>query len=369
MKVLILGGCADMAVPLVSVLKEDAEVTSVLLADINEEKVKVIAEENGPKFSFARCDAEETEEVVKLMKEVDAVFCYIGPFYYFEKKLAACAIEAGTDYISIADDYDAYLDVIELDDKARAAGVKILTGFGNSPGLTQILARKCYNDLKNVYKINVNWTAGSDEAAGPSNLTHLFHIFNGKTLQTFNGEEVWVKTGKGKKPVEFPEPIGRHHVYYTGHAESVSLPRNLSGLEEATLHGGVKPNYIVKLLKIMSALGFFKTHKRRAALAKFFYKIEGWFASEGIDKSVGRVDVYGRDGNREQYKYCTYVGHIAELTSFPAYLAGKWLFQKKFKDMPGGVYSGEKLLEKPDDFISELKALGVEIYESDIQDK
>jgi saccharopine dehydrogenase-like NADP-dependent oxidoreductase len=366
MKVLVLGGCADMAVPLNRLLKGDIDVSSVILADLNLEKAQELASGLGEKFSAAKLDANDAEAVTAMMRGNDVVFCYIGPFYRFEKKLAASAIEAGVNYVSICDDYDAYLDVLTLDDSAKAAGVKILTGFGNSPGLTQILARKGYNDVANTYRINVNWCAGSNEDAGVSNLTHLFHIFNGTTLQTLGGKEQPVKTGKAKKLVEFPEPIGKCHVYYTGHAESVSLPRNLPGLTEATLHGGVKPEYIVRLIKIMSALKLLSSHKRRARLAKFFHRIEGWFAGKGLDKSVGRIDVYGKDGDSPLYKFFTYVGHIAEITSKPAYLAARWLATGKFDAMPGGVYAAERLLAEPGAFIEGLKALGVEISESEI---
>ena len=366
MKILLLGACADMAVPLLRYLRDDGEVANVLLADINEEKARRLAAESGPKFTAARCDANDHDGVVALMKGRDAALCYVGPFYFFEKRLAKCAIDARTHYVSIADDYDAYLDVLTLDDEAREANVKILTGFGNSPGLTQILARKAYNDVPNPYRISVNWCAGSSESVGPSNLAHLFHIFNGTTLQWFDGKEVRVKTGHGKKLVEFPPPICKTYVYYTGHAESVSLPRNLPGLREVTLHGGVKPNYIVGLVKFMSALKLFSTHERRVAMARFFHHIENWFSSPGLDKSVGRVEVYGEKEGRRCYKYLTYVGHIAEITSLPAYLAARWLCSERFSGKPGGVYAPERLLDSPDAFIAELKQLGAEISESSL---
>ena len=364
MNILVLGGCADMAVPLLQQLRKDSDVTNVLLADLNQTKAALLAGSYGPKFHSAPCDAGNHHDVVQLMKGRDLAFGYVGPFYIFEEKMARCAIDARVPYISIADDYDAYLAVIRLEESARQAGVKILTGFGNSPGLTQILARKGYNHVPNTYRINVHWCAGSDESVGPSNLTHLFHIFNGTTLQTMDGQEVPVKTGGGAKQVLFPEPIGKAAVYYTGHAESVSLPRNLPGLTEATLHGGVKPGYIVTLVKLLSALKLFATHKRRVALARFFHRIEGWFASEGVDKSVGRVDVYGKKDGQPIYQYYTYVGHIAEITSLPAYLAGKWLGAGRFDHLPGGVYAAERLLEEPDDFLRELKNLGVTIHEN-----
>ncbi len=364
MKVLLLGGCADMAVPAWKLLAADEEVAHVTLADLNGPKAEATAKKLGAKFSGVACDANDAAGVIALMREHDVTMCYVGPFYVFEKKLAKCAIEAGTPYVSIADDYDAYLDVITLEEDAKKAGVKILTGFGNSPGLTQILARKGYNEVPNPNRISVNWCAGSDESVGPSNLTHLFHIFNGTTLQWFNGKEERVKTGQGRKMVHFPEPIGKNYVYYTGHAESVSLPRNLPGLKEVTLHGGTKPHYIVNLVKLMSAIGMFKTHRRRAVLARLFHHIEGWFSSKGIDKSVGRIEVYGEQDGKTICRAFLYAGHIADITTLPAYVAAKWLCAGKFNDLPGGVYAAERLLTNPDPFLAELRALGVEITEA-----
>ncbi len=84
------------------------------------------------------------------------------------------------DYISIADDYDAYLAVERLDARAKKKGVKILSGFGNSPGLTQVLAKKGYLTMDAPEGISVNWGAGANEAVGPANLLHLFHLFTGQ---------------------------------------------------------------------------------------------------------------------------------------------------------------------------------------------
>jgi len=358
MRLCVLGGCAAMARPLLARLKDDADITAVAIADRDAAKAAGLAAAHGAKFEAVACDATDDAAVVSLMRRYDAAICYIGPFYVFETRLARCAIEARRPYISIADDYDAYLEVIKLEEEAHAAGVKILTGFGNSPGLTQLLARKGYNEVTNPQRIAVNWCAGSDEVVGASNLTHLFHIFNGTTLQWFDGRETRVGTGAGKKWVEFPPPIGRAAVYYTGHAESVSLPRNLPGLREVTLHGGVKPNYIVTLLRLMRALGLMATHARRTALANFFIRFEHWFSSPGLDQSVGRVEVYGRDGDARVY---CYAGHIAEITSLPAYLATKWLLKGKFDSKPGGVYAAERLLDEPSDFLRELEELGIQI--------
>ncbi len=361
MKLTVLGGCADMARPLFPLLQQSDVFHEVVIADINSDAATALADAYGDKFSARRCDATNADAVTALLRDCDVVACFVGPFYRFEKPLAQCAISAGAHYVSIADDYDAYLDVITLDESARMAGVKVLTGFGNSPGITQLLARMGYNALETVRRIHVHWCAGAGETVGVSNLTHLFHIFNGATLQWQDGREVRVNTGNGKKRVSFPEPIGDAHVYYTGHAESVSLPRNLPGLQEVTLHGGVKPHYIVTLLKVMQRLGVLNSHKRRAALARFFHGLAHWFPAGGYDKSVGRVDVVGEEDGKSVTLSYTYVGPIAAITALPTFLAATWLASGRFDHKPGGVYAPEALLDAPDTFIDELRTLGVDI--------
>ena len=102
MKLLVLGGCADMAHPLLKLAAADAAIERVSLADLNVAKARGIAAEYGPRFEGVACDANDAPAVVSLMRGHDVVVCYVGPFYVFEKKLAQCAIEAGVPYVSIA---------------------------------------------------------------------------------------------------------------------------------------------------------------------------------------------------------------------------------------------------------------------------
>lgn len=362
MKVLVLGGAGDMARDALDLLQGEKSVKTVTIADLNADKAAKEAARRDDRFVTSRLDAEEHGQVVDLMRQHDISLGYAGPFYHFEKRLAAAALEAGKPYVSIADDYEAYLDVISLDEEARQKKIHILTGWGNSPGITQALARKGYNSMEEPRRINIHWAAGSNEAAGPANLAHLFNIFQGTTLQTIRGSEIRVPTGGGRKVVRFPFPMGDLPVYYTGHAESVSIPRTLSGLSEVTLHGGVQPSYIPLLIMLLARTGLFKTHERRKKAAEFFYSIESLFGSGGLDKSVGRVDVYGLHKGKTSHRTYTYLGHIGQITSIPCVAAALWELEGRFRDMPGGVYSPERLLVEPDPFLADIMRRGVEIF-------
>ncbi len=362
MKLLFLGGAGEMAVAMLPLMRDDKAVKHVTIADINEGRAQAVADEYGEKFSAAAVDAGDHNALVEAMKPHDAVVNYVGPFYRFEKPCAEAAIEAGVHYISISDDYDAYLSVRTLEEKAKKAGVKILTGFGNSPGLTQILARKGYNSMDNPQDIAINWGAGSNEAVGPANILHVMHLMNGTTIQWQNGVHVAVRAGEGRKMVEFSEPIGRIPVFYTGHAESVSIPQNLPGLRNVSLHGGCVPTWIFPFAAHMSTIGLTKTHERRLRLQKALNPFMSVFSSDkDPDKSVGRVEVRGTHKGEPTSRYYTYVGHIADITSIPCFVATKWLLAGKFDKKPGGVYSAERLLDNPDLFLRELKRRSVEI--------
>ena len=362
MKILFLGGAGDMAVTMLDLMKDEGEVKEVTICDLDGDKASAKAKEYGKKFKSKELDVTDRAALVGAMKGNDVVINYVGPFYRFEMPVADAAIEAGVHYISIADDYDAYLEVEKLEPKAEKKGVKILTGFGNSPGLTQILAKKGYLFLDKPEGISVNWAAGANEQAGPANILHLFHLFTGKTLQWRDGHEEYVPCGKGKKVVDFPAPIGSLPVFYTGHAESVSLPRNLHGLKYASVHGGVSPVFDVMVVRFLANLGLTKTHKRRETLLAVVKPILPLFQSKKApDKSVGKVEVWGMHKGKEKTVYYTYLGHIAFITSAPCLQAAVWLHKGKFDKLPGGVYAPERLIEDPDPFLAELMKRGVDM--------
>ena len=362
MRILFLSGAGDMAAAMVDLVKAEDAIEEVTLADVDGEKAKARAREAAGKFASMELDLTEGDALRAAMEDHDLTLNYAGPFYRFERPVAEAAIEAGTDYISIADDYDAYLAVSELEERARQAGVKVLTGFGNSPGLTQILAKNAYNAMERPSRVAVNWAGGANEAVGPSNILHVLHLLTGETLQWRQGREEYVRCGEGRKMVEFPAPIGRIPTWYTGHAESVSLPRHLPGLDFVSVHGGAAPALDFKFVILLSKLGLTSNHGRRVRLLKAMTPLLPLFQSKRApDKSAGRVEVWGTHEGEPAYVCHTYVGHIAFITSCPCLQAILWLGRGAFDDLPGGVYAPERLIEDDDTFLKELRGRGMEI--------
>jgi len=357
LRILVLGGCAAMARPALRELAKEKDVAEVVLADLNAEAAEALAREHGPQFSPRKLDASDHSSLVECLRGFDVAMGYVGPFYRFEKPIIEACIEAKTHYVSIADDFDSYLSIEPLFADAERAGITAISGLGNSPGLTNLLAKKGYQSMDAPERINVHWTGGSDEEVGPANLKHVMHIFEGETLQWLDGKEVRVKTGRGAKVVEFPEPIGVHTVFYTGHAESVSLPRNLPGLKEVTLHGGVKPTWAAIVARTFGDMGLTTTHKKRETISKLIAPVLNVFTMGGsANKSVFRIDVFGTHKGKPRHHFYTGVGHIAEITSMPCVEAA--LMVARGEMTKRGVFAAEAAFE-PSDFLPRVAKRGV----------
>jgi len=362
MKICVLGGCGDMAKVALELLAKESDVTSVTIADINLEKAKQMAENFGQKFTAKFVDAKDKSSLIDTIKGHQVALGFIGPFYMFEKGIIDACIEARVPYVSICDDYDAYLSAITLNDKAISSGLTIIAGLGNSPGITNLLAKKGYLSMDKPERIEINWAGGSDEDIGPANVKHVLHIFSGYTIQWRDGKEVRIKTGTERKVIEFPEPMGKLPVYITGHAESVSVPRTLHGLKYVSLHGGIHPPYIARLATLLGRLGLTNTAKKREVLTKILLPLVnlGIFSKGGIDQSVFRIDVYGEKNGKQVHHYYSGVGHIAEITSIPA-VEGALMIARGKLNKPG-IHSAESAIDDVDQFLNRIQSRGVKLF-------
>lgn len=359
MKVIVLGACADMAVPFLPALLREKDVTGVTLADRDAEGLRRCLPVGDPRCRVQVLDASRKQDLVEALRGHDVAAGFVGPFYRFEAPIARACIEAGCHYVSIADDYDAFLAVSALHEEARRAGVTVITGLGNSPGLTNLLALKGYQSLDRADRIHIAWTGGSDEDVGPANVLHVMHIFEGQTMQWRDGHPVLVPCGSDPREVTFPPPIGRQVVFVTGHAESVSLPRYLPGLQEVTLHGGIRPVWVARLATALGRLGLTSTDARRRALARLLSPVMGVFSMGGsADRSVFRIEVHGVREGRPAHRCYEGVGPIAQITSMP--LLEGVLAVGRGEVRRRGVFPPEGILN-PDTFLPRVQARGVEI--------
>ncbi len=124
-------------------------------------------------------------------------------------ELAANLVERGVGVISVSDDLEDVSAMLDLDDRARHAGVPLVVGAGMSPGLTGLLARHLADQLASVDEIHV----ALHGTAGPA-CAHQHHAaLRGWAVGLHDGEWVSRRAGLGRELCFFPEPVGAYDCY------------------------------------------------------------------------------------------------------------------------------------------------------------
>ena len=167
MKILALGGAGDMGRMAVAVLLDSPSVSAVSVADIDYELASTFVEMvNSPKLSAVQIDITEKEKLINLMSSHDVVINTVGPFFKFEVPILEAVIEAKKPFLDICDDWKPTLDALEMDEKAKSAGITAVIGIGASPGITNILAVQACSKLDEVDELITAWGLDIDIKAG-----------------------------------------------------------------------------------------------------------------------------------------------------------------------------------------------------------
>ena len=358
MRFIVLGGAGDMGNEAVRALATHPGVDEVMVADLNLEAAQALSESLGAPVQACSLDALDRQGLVDAIRGYDVALGFVGPFVYFERRLVQAAIEAGVHYVSVADDYEAARAALALDEKAKQAGITVITGLGNCPGLTNLLAKKGAQSMDRARRVHIAWFGGADDAGGYANYQHAIHIFCGKVPSFEHGREVQVRAGDGREVVDFPPPCGRLPVYYTGHAEPVTLPRNIPGLEEVTLKGGIWPNWLARAGILLVRAGLLRGERSQKWWADLFYRVLPRLPQGKCTVSGYRVDVWGEKDGREAHHWYTGVDRMKRVTSIPAALGAVMLAQGEIEER--GVFAPEALLD-PDTMLSRLEPYGIEV--------
>lgn len=363
MKVIVFGGAGDMGSRTVEDLVSSSGVDHVTIADRDvaaAEKLAAALRGRGASVDVKPVDANDHDSLVQAMQGHDVAASTLGPFYRFEAGLVRAAIEAGTDYASICDDWSAAQTVLtEFDDLARRAGRTIVTGLGTSPGLSNVIVRHLSQQMDRTRRVDVSVFQPLNGGGGEAVLKHMMYIINGEVAAWREGKQVQVPACSEERVVEFPR-FGRIKVWNMGHTEPVTVPRFIPGVEECNFFMGFGGG--ASLFIWPAQRGFFASDDRIDWVARLFATIERLTAGQQPAPGALRVDVWGeKEGERVHRMVCG-VGRMREATALSLSVGTQMLARKEITVKEGGVYAPEACVD-PLAFVSVMRAKGVEAYE------
>lgn len=259
MKFIVIGGSGGMGSAAAYDLMKSDGVEEVLIVSRKAKKAhlpeKLAASE---KVGVKNLDINDYDAMIKEMKNYDAVVNCVGPFYSTGYKVASIAIDAGIDYVDIADDYDAVEKMQDesLDKKAKAAGITVLYGMGADPGTANVLARYAADKMDSVEEVEFFWVLGASDCEGKAVWEHILHMNTGLVPQYIDGKIQQIPAGSGSEVVEFIDPFGSCNVHYVGHPEPLTVFHHIPGVKRVVNKGGILPTWVNEAIKVQNQWGF-----------------------------------------------------------------------------------------------------------------
>lgn len=337
-------------------------VTRVTIADRNVTAAEMLAARlagRPAKVDFREVDARSHDDLVRAMQGYDVAASALGPFFLFEARLVAAALDAGVNYASICDEWQAAEEIFtRYDQPARDKGRIVLTGLGTSPGMSNVAIRYLADQLDKVRRADVYCyqplTAGGGEAV----LRHMLFIMTGQTRVWRHKGWQTVAACSEEQMVEFPK-FGRLKVWNMGHSEPATVPRFLPEIEEMNFFMGYGRG---AMLFVWPAR---RNWFARPGVVEWTVRLAGWIERmlAGVEPSPGalRVDVWGEKAGVELHRLICGTGTMREATGL-SLAVGALMLARGEVTAQAGVFAPEGCLD-PHRFIERLRDRGVAAYE------
>jgi saccharopine dehydrogenase-like NADP-dependent oxidoreductase len=190
--------------------------------------------------------------------DVDVVLNFAGPFYLGSDTVARAAIGAGCTYLDICDDVEGARAILALDGAAKEAGVALLTGAGNSPGVSNLMGKRLLELHPGCDGIRVVWVVRDADPGGLAPLRHMLHMAV-EPCPVWDGGELVETPGfvpaTGREH-ELPQPVGRVVAFDTAHPEPLTMSRALPQLRHISVQGALLPAWANDAFSTLGRIGF-----------------------------------------------------------------------------------------------------------------
>jgi hypothetical protein len=126
-------------------------------------------------------DLRDPVSIARLARGAHAVLCAAGPFQAFDPRCVRAAVDEGAHWLDIADDprwFFALTDDRELDARARAQGVAVVSGLSTMPAISGALVRRA-----GVADATITLGIGNRNAKGPGSIASAL-AGDGRTIIT-----------------------------------------------------------------------------------------------------------------------------------------------------------------------------------------
>ncbi|HXG70875.1 MAG TPA: saccharopine dehydrogenase C-terminal domain-containing protein, partial [Gemmatimonadaceae bacterium] len=201
-------------------LLQNPDVSEVRLADLHIDHLpEFLGKYSRDRLIPTPLDVRNSEGVLALMRECDAVMSAIP--YYFNFELAQHAANAGVHFSDLGGNTEIVFKQKTLDATAKEKGIVIIPDCGLAPGMVNILAEHVINQLDTVDTLRI-YVGGLPQNPEPPLNYQLVYSLEGvldyyTTLSWVlrDGNRTEVKALSEREPVHFAGDVGELEAFHT----------------------------------------------------------------------------------------------------------------------------------------------------------
>lgn len=231
MKITVLGGAGKMGCIAVQTLANDERVSEVVIADVNLEQARTVADYLGsPKVTIRRADISDHAGLIDVLAGSDA--CLNATVYYTNLAVMEACLAAGAHYTDLGGLFHTTRKQLELSERFAAAGVSAVLGMGSAPGIPNVQARYAADRLDTIDSIRIydgiKPPAAGDASGVPTTFTYAIPtILDELTLAPMvfrDGEFQECEPLAEFEDYLFTSPVGLLPMHLSLHSEVATLP-------------------------------------------------------------------------------------------------------------------------------------------------
>jgi lysine 6-dehydrogenase len=225
-RIVVLGGAGIIGRAIARDLAEDREVKEIVVADLDVEGAKKVAEGlRRPGALAVKADVTDHAALVNLVKGAGAVVNSVQ--YYFNLPIMRACLEARTHYIDLGGLFHTTRKQLELHEEFRKAGLLAVLGLGSCPGIANVQARAVADAFETVESIHIFNGATpdmGDSLAWAYSIQTIFDEITQPPMVFRDGKFQETEALGEEEMYRFQDPIGVAKVHLSLHSEVATLP-------------------------------------------------------------------------------------------------------------------------------------------------
>ena len=244
-----------------------------------------------------------------------------GPFQALDHVVPRACIEAGVNYLDIADGRAFVCGIAGLDAAAKAAGVIVISGASSVPALSGAVVRQLTAGMTRVDAVEMAISASNRAAAGPAVAASILSQ-TGQTLRVWLGRRWttcfgWQSLERVRFEIEGQCPIAGRLVGLVDVPDLELLPARLPGRPAIVFRAGTELTFQNLALWFASWPVRWRIVRSLTPFARLLRPLQRLTAKLGSDRSAMVVRVFGRIGDKRLERRWTLIANDGDGPEIP----------------------------------------------------